>query len=63
LNSIPAASKLPTHSIALAVLKTPNRNHPIRMAPASGGAMIASPGMNFAITKELTPHLSKRDCV
>ncbi len=37
-----------------------NRSQPMRMAPASGGAMIARPGTNFAITKELIPHRSKR---
>ena len=40
-----------------------NRGQPMRMAPASGGAIVASPGMNFAITNEFTPQRSKRICV
>ncbi len=51
---------VPTHSAAPAALNAMNRPQPIRMAPARGGAMIARPGMNFAITKELIPHRSKR---
>ena len=35
----------------------------MRMAPASGGAMMARPGTNLAITRELIPQRSKRDCV
>ena len=40
-----------------------NRIQPMRIAPASGGAMMASPGTNLAMMSELTPHRSKRICV
>ena len=40
-----------------------NRSQPMRMAPASGGAMMARPGTNLAITSELMPQRSKRVCV
>ena len=35
----------------------------MRRAPASGGAMMARPGTNLAMTSELTPQRSKRDWV
>ena len=33
------------------------------VAPAIGGAIVARPGTNFAMTSALTPQRSKRDCV
>jgi len=59
-NSMPAASATPTQIIAPSVLSARNRSQPMRIAPASGGAMMASPGMNLATSSELMPHRSNR---
>ena len=63
LNTIPTPRPAPTHSAAPAVLNTRKRGQPMRVAPANGGAMVARPGTNFAITSAFTPQRSKRDCV
>ena len=58
---MPAASPLPTQSGARpACESTMNLGQPMRMAPARGGAMMARPGTNLAITSELMPQRSKR---
>src|ERR1700679_1483015 len=63
LNSTPAANQQPTQRTAEQVLRRINRCRPMRMAPAKGGAMIAKPGTNLAMTNEFTPQRSKRVCV
>jgi hypothetical protein len=60
---MPAASPLPTQIAPPIALSPRNRGQAMRMAPASGGAMMAKPGTNLAIIRELTPQRSKRDWV
>src|SRR5450755_1497465 len=63
LRSTPAPRPDPTHRAAPSELKDKNRIQPIRVAPASGDAMIDSPGTNFATRSAFEPHRSKRLCV
>src|SRR5580704_10261776 len=62
-NRTPAPRPTPTQSTAEQALKETKRGQPTRRAPAIGGAMMARPGMNFAMTRELMPQRSKRVCV
>jgi hypothetical protein len=57
---MPKPSATATHRTDPALLKATNLVQPMRMAPAMGGAMIASPGTNLAITSALTPQRSNR---
>ncbi len=61
---IPTPSPLPAQSAAPTRSKyMGKRCQPIRVAPASGGAIVESPGKNLAKTIALTPQRSKRDWV
>src|SRR6185312_10304870 len=60
---MPPAMAMVTHAAEPTVLKARKRNHPIFVAPASGGAMSASPGTNLATSSAFEPQRSKRDCV
>ena len=62
-SNIPPPSHVPTQRAPPKVLKSSNRCQPMRVAPASGGAMVARPGTNFAISRAFTPQRSKRACV
>ena len=52
----PAAIPLPVHSAAPAVSKMPNDRARMPTAPATGGANVAKPGTNLAMTRVATPH-------
>src|SRR4051794_10252587 len=52
-----------THAAEPAVVKARKRSQAIFVAPASGGAIRASPGTNLATSSAFEPQRSKRDCV
>jgi len=53
---MPATRPVPTQRTAPQVLKKDESQPPdAHLAPAIGGAMIARPGMNLAMTSELMP--------
>ena len=62
-NSIPAAIAAPAQITTPMPLKTRNDGQPRRVAPASGGAMVERPGMNFESTSVSFPQRSKRNSV
>jgi len=62
-SSRPTMSAAPTHSAAPAALNAANRPKRMRVAPASGGAIIDRPGTNLAMTSARGPQRSKLACV
>src|SRR5579863_2614673 len=62
-SSMPASSAAPIHSADPSVLSAAKRASLMWVAPASGGAIIDSPGTNLAMIRALTPQRSKLLCV
>ncbi len=62
-NSIPAPIAPPAQIVTPRPFSRRNDGQPSRIAPASGGAMVERPGMNFEKTSVSFPQRSKRNSV